>query len=247
MPRFTRPTALAAASILAVGLTAGVGVAHAADFTAVGDLTQPQFRAFSREIAAATAHRALIPAEPLGILGFDVGVALHSSQVDDREALRAAAAGRSVPSHLPMASVRAAIGLPFSLDVGVNATTIPGSNVRSTGADLRWAFVPGSTLVPAVAVRLGVARVSGVDGYELDSQSVDVSISKGFTLLTPYAGVGYVQSRARAPGSALASTSFGQGKVFAGVNIAFVPFALLLEADRTGDNTGFGAKFAIRF
>jgi hypothetical protein len=237
--------ALGVALVLAVG-TCAAGV-HAADFTAVGELTQPQFRSFSRDMAAATAHRALIPAEPLGILGFDVGVALHTSKAGDRAALRAAAAGGSVPSQLPMASVRATVGLPFSVDLGVNATTLTGSNVRSTGADLRWAFVPGSTLSPAVAVRLGVARVAGVDGFELDSRSVDLSVSKGFTFLTPYAGVGYVQSRARAPGSALRSERIGQTKVFAGLNIAFVPFALLVEADRTGDSTGLGAKLAVRF
>ncbi len=45
----------------------------------------------------------------------------------------------------------------------------------------------------------------------------------------------------------LSNESYGQNKVFAGVNLAFVPFALVVEADRTGDATTVGVKLAVRW
>jgi hypothetical protein len=76
---------------------------------------------------------------------------------------------------------------------------------------------------------------------------VDLSISKGILFLTPYAGVGRVDISSSAPGTTLAREKFKMDKVFAGVNMAFVPLALVIEADKTGEATSYGVKLAIRW
>jgi len=230
-----------------VALLAAAPLAQAADFTAIGTLTQAEFRAFSEDIAAAIAHKGQIPSEGLGITGFDVGVSAGATEVANRSVLIKAAGGASIPKAVPVATVRAVKGLPFDIDIGVVQTNLYDTNVRATGGELRWAFVPGSTVLPAVALRVSGSKLSGVQQLEMRTLGADLSISKGFLFLTPYAGVGAVETKARAPGTALRDESFRQDRVFAGVNLALVPLAINVEADRTGETTSYNIKFALRW
>jgi hypothetical protein len=241
-----RTTLATRSAFLALALTAA-GSAQAADFNAIGTLNQTEFLAFSKDVAAAVAYRGITPTEGLGITGFDVGVAAFGTEVSSRDVLRKAAGGASIPKYLPTAALKAVKGLPFGIDVGVTLATLPGTNIRATGAELRWAFVEGGTVLPAVGVRLAVSNLNGVDQLKLRTQSADISISKGFTFLTPYAGIGTVRSKSSAPGTSLASESFSQTRTFAGVNMALGLMSLAVEADKTGDSAGYGAKLAIRF
>jgi hypothetical protein len=231
---------------LALALVAA-GAAQAADFNAIGTLNQAEFKAFSQDVAAAVSYKGIMPTEGLGITGFDIGVAAFGNEVTSRDVLRKAAGGASIPKHLPTAALKAAKGLPFGFDVGVTVATLPGTNIRATGGELRWAFMEGGTVFPAVGVRLALSNLSGVDQLKLRTQSADISISKGFTFLTPYAGIGTVRSKSSAPGTSLAEESFSQTKTFVGVNVALGLMSLAVEADKTGDSAGYGLKLALRF
>jgi hypothetical protein len=235
---------------LFIAATAAAAVfpsAHAADFNAIGTLTQAEFRAFSEDISAALSYKGLIPSEGLGITGFDIGLSATGTELANRSVLTKAAGGSSVPKVLPVGALRAVKGLPFDIDIGVVQMSVGDSNLRATGGELRWAFVGGGTVVPAVALRVSGSSVSGAPNFKMQTLGGDISISKGFAFLTPYAGVGTVETKSRAPGTALREESYRQDKVFAGVNIAFLPLALNLEADRTGDVTSYGVKLAVRW
>ncbi|MDO9091910.1 MAG: hypothetical protein Q7U99_04595 [Rubrivivax sp.] len=223
------------------------GSAHAADFNAIGLLTQAEFRAFSEDVASAVSYKGMIPSEGLGITGFDLGVSASATEVAHREVLRKAAGGATVPKAVPVVAVRAVKGLPFDIDIGAVQMSLPDTNVRATGGELRWAFVGGNTVVPAVALRISGTSLSGVPQLKMRTLSGDISISKGFAFLTPYAGVGTVEVKSSAPGTTLREENFRQSKAFVGVNIALVPLALVIEADRTGDATSYGVKLAIRW
>jgi hypothetical protein len=238
----TRLSIAATAAALAAAPTA-----YAADFNAIGTLTQAEFRAFSEDLAAAVSYKGLIPSEGLGITGFDIGISATGTELVNRATLSKAAGGSSVPKVLPVGALRLVKGLPFDIDVGVVQMSVGDSNVRATGGELRWAFVGGSTVVPAVALRVSGSKVSGVPQLKMRSLGGDISISKGFAFLTPYAGVGAVETKSSAPGTGLREENVRQDKVFAGVNIALVPLALNIEADRTGDATSYGVKLAIRW
>jgi hypothetical protein len=223
------------------------GAAMAADFNAINLLNQTEFRALAEDIAAAVSYKPMIPSEGLGITGFDLGVSVGATEVANRATLIKAAGGADVPKAVPLAGVRAVKGLPFDIDIGIVGLTLPDTNVRATGGELRWAFVGGNVALPAIAIRASTMNLSGVSQLKLRATSVDLSISKGFLFLTPYAGVGRVDVRSSAPGTTLASEKFALDKVFAGVNIAFVPFALVIEADKTGEATSYGLKLALRW
>jgi len=243
----TATTAAATAALLMAGGAGIATTAHAADFNAIGLLNQAEFRALSEDIGSAISYKGIIPSEGLGITGFDLGISVGATEVSNRATLIKAAGGADIPKQVPLAGLRAVKGLPFDIDVGVVVMSLPKTNVRATGGELRWAFIGGSAVLPAVALRASTMNLSGVDQLKMRANSIDLSISKGFLFLTPYAGVGRVEIDAKAPGTTLAREKFKMDKVFGGVNIAFVPFALVLEADKTGDATSYGLKLALRW
>ena len=234
-------------ALAAATLALAQAPAHAADFNFVRLLNQAEFRAFSEDVGAAASYKGVIPAESLGLIGFDVGVTAGVTEVSNRDVLRKAAGGASIPKALPVASLRVHKGLPFDIDIGAALMQLPGTNVRAAGGELRWAFVSGSTVMPALALRISGSRLSGVDGLEMDTLGADLSISKGFLFITPYAGIGTVKVKSSAPGSGLRDERIDMTRRFVGVNLALVPLALVLEAERTGKAESYSIKAAIRF
>jgi hypothetical protein len=227
---------------------ATAGLAQAADVNTIGALTPTQFRLLSEDLGSALSYKPMVPAEGLGITGFDIGVAAGDTRVKNGAAFNAASGGSSTPKNLPLASVRAHKGLPFDIDLGVSISSLPTTNIRSTGGELRWAFVPGSTVMPALAVRLSGTFLSGVDNLKLRTTGVDLSISKGFLMFTPYAGVGTVavKSTGTIAGGSV-TEKFNQSKVFGGLNVNFGLLNLAVETDKTGNDTSYGVKVGLRF
>jgi hypothetical protein len=234
----------------ALRLSAALGLAwascaQASDFNAIGTLTQPQFRAFSEDMASTVSYKGMIPAAGSGITGFDIGVYGAATEVAHRDVLKQAAGGASVPKAVPVAGVRIVKGLPFDIDVGVVSATLPSTNVRATGGELRWAVVGGGLAVPAIALRVSGMQLSGVNQLKMSTYGADISISKGFLFLTPYAGVGGVVVRSRAPGTTLHDERFDLNKAFIGLKIGLGVANFVVEGDKTGDATTWGLKFAI--
>lgn len=235
------------AAVVAIVSTALVHSAHAADLDSLQSLGQGEFRRLSEDLGAALSYKPLIPAEALGVIGFDVGVAVSATRLDSIEAWRRATNDNGLDATLPLVTLRAHKGLPFNIDIGAMVAGIPDSNVRLYGGELRWAVLPGSVALPAVAVRGSFTRLSGVDQLEFDTKAIDVSVSKGILMFTPYAGIGQVWSRATPRGvPLLARESFSQSRVFAGVNIN-LGVNLAVEVDSTGGIPSFGMKIGARF
>lgn len=222
--------------------------AQAYEFNTISTLSQSEFRLLSEDLAAAMSYKPVIPAADLGLTGFDLGLSVSGTHLQNRDVVKKAAGGASVPSELPTVALRVHKGLPFNLNVGASYTNVPGTPLSALGGELRWAFMPGSTLMPAVAARLSLSSTTGLDQLKMRSTGYDISVSKGFTLVTPYAGIGYVQSRVSAPQSpALSSEKVGQTKYFGGVNLNLGLMNLAVEADRTGKAATYSLKVGARF
>ena len=216
------------------------------DLDSIQDLAQDQFRILAENLVAATSYKALAPAEPLGILGFDVGVELTTTDLN-KDIFEIASAANWDYSFLPLAKLHAHKGLPFNLDVGAFYTSVPDTDIKVFGAELRYALLEGSIATPAVAVRLSYSKMDGIDQLELDNKGIDISISKGFVMLTPYAGVGRVFSTVKPVGIDLLKTEdIEEAKVFAGININ-LGINLAFEVDRTAGINSYSAKVGLRF
>jgi hypothetical protein len=234
-------------SLSILSLTSFCLPAQASSLNNIGALNQTQFQQLSEDLGAALSYKPLQPAEPLGLFGFDIGVAATDTKLENSADYAAAFSG-STPSSLVVPTLRAYVGLPLNFDVGVIYGAVPDSNIELWGGELRYALIPGGVATPAVALRASYTTLAGVDQLKLNTTAVDLSISKGFALFTPYAGIGYVWAQSTPQGvPSLTSDDFSMSKYFIGLNMNFVFMNVALEADKTGDDTSYGIKLGFRF
>lgn len=234
--------------LLAAALMAA-SAAHAWDLT-LDALSQEQFQLVSKDLSSALSFQPILPAAPLGIIGFDVGLGVSATKLNSVAALKAAAGvdAGDVPDTLPTVSLRAHKGLPFDIDVGAAYTMIPATKVKALSAEVRWAVLGGSLVTPAVGTRLYVNKMQGVDAMDLQSVGADVSISKGFLNITPYGGVGILRTQTSATNApSLVEENFNQTRTFVGANLNLLLLNLAAEVNKTGDNTSYSVKLGLRF
>jgi hypothetical protein len=217
------------------------------DINGLQNLNQAEFHDLAQDLGAAFSYKPMAPADTLGPLGFDIGVALTGTSLVNTEVLQKAVDSSSVYGTLPAPSIRAIKGLPYNVDIGAFYSRVPSSNVNLYGGEIKWAFLPGDIVLPAVAARATVTRLNGVSQLGFESYSADISVSKGFVLATPYIGVGAVRSNSSTDGLALKQVNLTQGKVFGGASFNLGLANLDLEADSTGGIHSYSAKVGFRF
>jgi len=147
----------------------------------------------ARELGLTSASLPLAPAEPLGLVsGLDVSLAVSVADILDEKTYWDNAVADAKPKPvliLPQIIVRK--GIPLGIDLGATYTpTVIGSNLSLVGAEVKWSFIKGSMLTPALALRVDYHRALGASDFDLQTVSTDLSISKGFGPLKPYTGVG---------------------------------------------------------
>jgi len=198
--------------------------AYDADFslacrdTGPGPACQPDFRSVSEDITAALNYKALGPSEATGITGIGVGAIVSYMNVDDKDAWHNVT-GEDVDA-IGMAGVVVRKGLPLGLDVGGFYSSVPGTGASLYGGELRWAILEGGVAEPALAVRGTYTRSAGIDDFDYEAYGLDVSVSKGFTIFTPYVGYGYIWSEADPHGNfGLEKEEVETGRFFAGLRM----------------------------
>jgi len=210
-------------------------------------LNQSQFRLLSEDLGGALSYRPQTPTEPLGFPGFDLGVGVTSVKLKN-PAFFQQASSEKVDSTYLIPTLRASIGLPLGFDVGALYAEVPDTDIRYYGGEIRFAIVRGDAVTPAIGLRGSFTKMEGVDQLDLDTRGLDLSISKGFGFITPYAGLGkvWVESTPRGIPS-LQKEDFSLNKVFAGVGFKLAVFNINLEADKTGDVSAYSLKLGLRF
>ncbi len=214
----------------------------------IGNLgTQADFRNVSEDLGSALSYKGLVPAESMGVTGFDLGIELTQTKLAKSAALWNTLTGSDF-SNLYVPKLHVTKGLPLDIDIGAFYSAVPTTDIKLYGGELRWAFMPGSTTMPAVAVRGALTKLSGVNQLALDTKSLDVSISKGFAMLTPYAGIGKVWTNSTPDAATgFSGESFSQNKFFAGANLNLGTTNFALEFDKTGEAQSTSFKLGFRF
>ncbi len=213
-------------------------------------LCQAAFEGAVKDIAAALNYKALGPAEATGVLGFGIGAFVNYTPVRNDEAWRTLT-GTDV-DFIGMAGVVAHKGLPFGLDVGAFYTAVPDTSVKAYGAELRYAILEGGVASPALALRGAFTRTSGIRDFDYDSISADISLSKGFALLTPYIGAGYVWATAEPRGDqiqviGLSKAEADEERFFVGMRISLLLLEITPEFERIGDNSAYNLRLGFSF
>ncbi len=249
--RHNAPSISARSLVALAAVAAGVLVAAPAQaykFNALSALqNQDEFRKLSEDISATFADKPQAPAGGLGIIGFDVSATASATSIESVDILKKAAGGHSIPKSLPTLGLRAEKGLPFDIDLGLSYNMLPGTSASAMSGDVKWAFWGGGLVMPAVATRVFYTKTNGLGDMSLNSKGIELSISKGFPLLTPYAGVGIVASNASTKGDVWKKESYNQSRVFAGLNANLLLINFGLEADKTGKDSNVSLKVGMRF
>ena len=198
--------------------------------------SQSQFHDFSEQVGLAVSYLPLAPAEPLGLLGFDVGVEVTVVKIDRDETFWTdlMTAGNSPPSYLALPKLHAQKGLPLGIDIGLVYARVPSSNIGMIGGELKWAILKGTLATPALALRGSYTALTGIDHLDVSTYGADVSVSKGIAFLTPYAGVGQVWIKTSSDASTsvpLQDESISATRAFVGAKLSLLVLSFAAEAD----------------
>lgn len=213
---------------------------------AVDLTTQAGFDAFSGELGGAMLYRALAPADPLGLIGFDIAVQGTTAKFGGQDVI--------IPK------LKFQKGLPGNLDISGYYVPLPTGGVAGVGADgtaygaaLSYAIWEGGVAKPALAIR-GSYTATDIPGViAANTMGIDLTISKGILLLSPYAGIGLVNmsttdsSGTGCGGGGCSSYSSQATRYFAGANLNLKIMDIAFEVGQTGDNQFTTFKLGFRF
>lgn len=217
-----------------------------------GSATQAEFDNFVSEMGTAVWFSPGSSAETLGVTGFDLSTGVDVTDVSKGDSLFWLNTSFGDPgSTITSSQFHIQKGLPGGWDVGAMWKNFGGSNASAWGLEAKYAIVDGSTVIPAVSVRASYSKLSGDDAVSLNTTGIDLMISKGFLMLTPYGGVSMVRihgaSRMAADMIPLRSVTDSTTYFFAGVQLSPFPFVVVNGEVTKGDVTKYALNVGIRF
>jgi hypothetical protein len=199
--------------------------------------SQAQFDALMDEFGVITSYRAVAPAAPLGIIGFDLSLEATSGTYE----------GNSVI--LP--KIKFQKGLIAGLDVAgyYSAGSIPGESASATayGAAITYAILKGGVASPAWNVRGSYTSLEIPNVVSTTTTGIDTSISKGFGPVTPYVGVGtFMLNGTDLTGNFFNKYDATKTRYYYGVSLDMLAFNLTFEGDNTDGTNSYSAKIGFR-
>lgn len=218
------------------------------------DASASAFSAFHSRFSSSAYFYPRHGAAPLGLTGFDVYADASLDQsFGDEPFASGPAAGRAVDGDLTedslvVARVGARKGLPGGIDLGLSYGKVLESDIKLISAELQWAILEGSAVQPALSLRVTGTRTSGSETYDLDQYGAELLLSKGFTVLTPYLGVGLVHSQGtldRAIGPDLEETD-QRSVLYGGVTLNLLLPKITVEIEKA-EEVQYAARVAIGF
>jgi hypothetical protein len=125
-------------------LLIGVTPAMAADVSFQAGMTQQMFQDFSKYTASVLVYRAVSPAAPLGVTGFDIGVEVTATSLDSgKDYWKKAFQSQDAPSYIFAPKLHLQKGLPFDIDVGLVYSKVPDTNIQYIGGEVKYAIYKG--------------------------------------------------------------------------------------------------------
>ncbi len=204
-----------------------------------------ELRQLTAVVADAVAFPQLGEAAGLGVTGFHLVVAVGGPEVSTRESWwNSAMKDRVMAGVLVSPRVVARKGLPLRLDVGAQVGKVFGHTFW--GAETAWGLVDEGMLLPSVGVGVAYGRLEGAP-VGVETGEARLTISKGLTVVTPFASVGWRRERGSATlGEPLPTTVAVEDERMtgvAGVIFALPPLRVVAEVRRaaaTGAFVGVG-------
>ena len=216
-----------------------------------GLLTQSDFDNFITEFGSAISFLALTPAKTLGVVGFDVAVDVVVTDINhNANYWKFLVEGNDPASYLSIPRLHVQKGLPGKIDIGGMYAAVPDSNIRVWGGEIKYGLVKGNAFMPAVSTRASFSQLDGVDDIDLEAYSLDLLISKGFLMMTPYGGVSALHIKGRETSVLVTGLNDVERDVIRpllGVQLYPFPFCNVTAEAAFGDVPQYGLKAGFRF
>jgi hypothetical protein len=199
---------LALASILAVqpasaapAGTTGAPTLHVASgydscfFDLHSELTQAEFNEFAGELGSILRFRQLGDARPLGKGRVDVSLQYANTPIDDgkgawNNTMSHPAADHYLGEAIVFPRIVGRFGVSDRVTVGAWGAIAPGSNYGLIGGDTSIAILQQSATRPvSLSIRPSATALLGPADMWAANASLDVSVSRTFGAMSPYAGV----------------------------------------------------------
>ncbi len=213
-------------------------------------ISQNGFEEFIKEFGSSLLFNPMAPAEPLGMLGFDVSLETVVTDIsDDKEFWINLVSDNNPSTYLPIPRLHVQKGLPFNIDVGAMYVSVPSTNITLWGLEAKYAILEGSTLTPAVSVRTSYTSLSGVDDISINTQTLDVLVSKGFLMFTPYAGISLfrINGSERTDIVELDDVNTTGYRALVGMQFSPLPLMIINAEIALGEVAQYGLKIGVRF
>ncbi len=142
---------------------------------------QDTFIKIAGELASILGPRRLGPSTTSGSLGFDLGVDIAISTVDEESAHWA----NALPGDdglMNTVALQFRKGLPFGFELGGDVAHLTDSDLWALGMNLKYTFLEGFSYLPEAALRVGFWGVVGSRELDLMIFSTDLAVSKEFGL-----------------------------------------------------------------
>ncbi|MBZ4642708.1 MAG: hypothetical protein JG767_317 [Deferribacteraceae bacterium] len=213
-------------------------------------LTQDMFKSATKELGVALAFNPMSPAEPLGITGFDAAAEVIVTEInDDKDYWKLTFKnGDTIPT-IPTARIHLQKGLPFNIDVGAMYSSVPSTDIKLWGVEVKYAILEGGITMPAISIRGAFSKLEGIDEIDVNTYSGDLMISKGFLFLTPYAGITMLRVNA-SENSDLVTLDDVHETIYRGLlglQVSPLPLLNITVEASIGEVKQYGLKLGLRF
>jgi hypothetical protein len=177
--------------------------AHAAnglnfDFNKIADA---EYKKLVEPVTTPMRYMFSTPAKSTGILGFDLGVAATFIKLPTEVldiAKNKIEGGSDIPSSLPVPRLTAQKGLPLGIDLGINASLVPGTDIKLLGGGLQYQIGLPIPLLPVyAAARAGYTTLLGLEELSSTHLNIEGLVSAGMPAgvsaildIEPWLGIG---------------------------------------------------------
>ncbi len=216
-------------------LALAAAVPAAASWEVNGNATPGDFDGFNRRFSSDAYFYPRHSAAPLGLLGFEVYAdTTYDSAFDSQSFNDTAVKGSYTGGFLSIARVGARKGLPGGFDIGASYVKALGGDVNLVSGEIQYAILHGGVLEPALSVRVTGTRTINANAYRLDQYGAELLLSKGFPVVTPYVGAGFVRSQGTLDSTLRPSLTDTTTRpvVFAGVTLSLLVPKIHIEVER---------------
>ncbi len=255
--------------------------AWSADNPSFDDISEADFKTIAKEFSGMFVHTSATPPTSLGkVFGIEAAAIVGASEIPGIEAI----SKRQDPSldmpYAPFAFLYAAVSVPYGITIETNflpQVDINDLELSHYGAAVKWSLVdslfPNLPFDIAVKTFFSKSEINFTQTIPSPSTRVDVGFENnmygietvfGLTLplVQPYAGIGYVTSRADLNGVAQTdptyslfvdntsrskTTTVNGARVIVGCQFNLAMLKMTLEYNRLFDNNRLAAKVGFAF